>query len=423
MQNTPHDKQRLARFIVASGLTNLADGIALLAWAWVASLITRDALWIASVPIALRLPWFLFAIPAGIVTDRVDRRLLILAADLVRVLAFALAAVVLWAAMPLPPAVAQGLGQPLLFAGLMLAALVVGVAEVFRDTAAQTLVPSLVPDGMLERANGRLWAVEMVANAMLGPAVAALLIGWFVAAPFAVNTVSIALAVWLLAGIRGAFRARPRGQRDRWQVELAEGFGFLRAARTLRLLAWITGFWNLTFEMVMIALILHAQERIGLSAFAYGLVLAGGALGGVAGSIAAERIIRRIGPARAMQIAMVVSAVSFLGLGLAPGAVTLALVLGFSEFWGLVWNTVSVSFRQRAVPDLLRGRVNSLYRMLAWGMMPLGMFISGLTMRLAEPALGREAALLLPFWLAAGIMAAASFVAWHKLAAGFAQRG
>ncbi|MDP1669093.1 MFS transporter [Phaeovulum sp.] len=111
MQNTPYDSRRLARFIAASGLTNLADGIAVLAWAWVASLITRDALWIALAPIALRSPWFLFAIPAGIVTDRVDRRRLIFAADTVRVVAFALVTLVLWQALPLPPAAPRGLAQ------------------------------------------------------------------------------------------------------------------------------------------------------------------------------------------------------------------------------------------------------------------------------------------------------------------------
>ena len=139
MKNTPFDHRRLARFIAASGLTNLADGITVLAWAWVASLLTRDALWIASVPVALRLPWFLFAIPAGIVTDRVDRRAPHTAGGPLRVRGFCAAALMLWHAMPLPPAVDRGLGQPVLFAGLMAAALIVGVAEVFRDTAAQTL--------------------------------------------------------------------------------------------------------------------------------------------------------------------------------------------------------------------------------------------------------------------------------------------
>ena len=64
----------LGRFIAASGLANLADGIAVVVWAWVATLLTREPVLIALMPIALRLPWMLFALPAGIVTDRTDRR-------------------------------------------------------------------------------------------------------------------------------------------------------------------------------------------------------------------------------------------------------------------------------------------------------------------------------------------------------------
>ncbi|MGB3249174.1 MAG: MFS transporter, partial [Tabrizicola sp.] len=86
----------LQRFISASGMTNLADGIAVVAWGWIASLLTRDALLVALVPVALRLPWFLLALPAGLVTDRVDRRRLIIAMDAVRALAFLGAALALW---------------------------------------------------------------------------------------------------------------------------------------------------------------------------------------------------------------------------------------------------------------------------------------------------------------------------------------
>ena len=93
--------QPITRFIAASGLTNLADGVAVVAWAWAASLLTRDALLIALVPVALRLPWFLFAIPAGIVTDRMDWLRLIQTMDVVRGTAFAAAAVAIWAALPL----------------------------------------------------------------------------------------------------------------------------------------------------------------------------------------------------------------------------------------------------------------------------------------------------------------------------------
>jgi len=74
----------LQRFIAASGMTNLADGVAVVAWGWIASLLTRDALLVALVPVALPLPWALLALPAGPVQDRVDRRRLVTGRDALR---------------------------------------------------------------------------------------------------------------------------------------------------------------------------------------------------------------------------------------------------------------------------------------------------------------------------------------------------
>ena len=150
-------RQRLRQFISASGLTNLADGVAVVVWAWLASLMTREPVLIALMPVALRLPWFLFAIPAGIVTDRVDRRRLIVVMDAVRGSAF-LGVTLLLLAIPLQPAPDEGLAQPALFAAVFGLAVVVGFAEVFRDNAAQTMMPALVPKDALEYANGRLWS-------------------------------------------------------------------------------------------------------------------------------------------------------------------------------------------------------------------------------------------------------------------------
>jgi len=146
--------QSFKRFVAASGLTNLADGIAVVAWAWMASLLTRDSFLITLMPVALRLPWFIFAIPAGIITDHVDRRQLIMWIDVVRAIAFAIATVVIWQALPLADAPKTGLAHPTTFYVLMFTALLVGGAEVFRDNAAQTILPSLVEHSALERANG-----------------------------------------------------------------------------------------------------------------------------------------------------------------------------------------------------------------------------------------------------------------------------
>ena len=303
----------LARFIAASGLTNLGDGVALVAWAWAASLLTRDPLLVALVPVAQQAPWALLALIAGVVTDRMDRRRLILAMDLLRAAAFALVALALWWALPDTAPTFAGTAAPSLEAGppadaispsgaesvppsadpsrpddqaapssgvaslpaylaLLLGALLVGAAEVFRDNAAQTMLPAMVPHARLEAANGRLWAAELSGNALIGPPLGAALVAIALPLPFALNALAYGAAALVVLRIAGSFapgRTSPRP----WRTELAEGAGFLRARPLLVLLAVVTGLWNLFFQMASIALVLHAQEGLGLTAQAFGLVL------------------------------------------------------------------------------------------------------------------------------------------------------
>lgn len=409
----------LQRFISASGMTNLADGIAVVAWGWIASLLTRDALLVALVPVALRLPWALLALPAGLVTDRVDRRRLIIAMDALRALAFAGAAFALWLALPLGAAPGTGVSAPGLYAALLLAAFVVGGAEVFRDNAAQTMLPALVPPERLERANGQLWSAELLTNALIGPALGAFLIGLWLPLAFGLNALAYGGAMLLVAGLAGQFRAE-RSDRHGWRAELGEGFLFLRGIPLLKTLAWTTGFWNLFHQMIVIGVVLHAQENLGLSAQAYGLTLAGGAVGGIAGSLMGERIGKALGATRTMQWMLAASGPCFVAMALAPGAWTLGLCFAAMEFSGFVWNVVSVSTRQRLIPDGLLGRVNSLYRLLAWGMMPLGLVLSGLVVSLGETFVARDLALVLPFWVAGMGSFGVAAVVWSGIARGFA---
>ena len=409
----------LQRFIAASGMTNLADGIAVVAWGWVASLLTRDALLVALVPVALRLPWAVLALPAGLVTDRVDRRRLILAMDGLRATAFLAAGLSLWAALPLAVAPSEGVSNFGLYVALLLSALVVGGAEVFRDNAAQTMLPALVPSVQLERANGQLWSAELLTNALIGPALGAFLIGLWLPLAFGLNAVAYGMAMLLVAGLAGQFRA-VRAERRGWRAELDEGFTFLRGVPLLKTLAWTTGFWNLFHQMIVIGVVLHAQENLGLSAQAYGLTLAGGAVGGIAGSLLGERIGRALGPTRTMQWMLAASGPCFIGMALAPGAWTLGACFAAMEFTGFVWNVVSVSTRQRMIPDALLGRVNSLYRLLAWGMMPLGLVLSGLVVSAGELFLSRGAALVLPFWAAGLGSVLVTGAVWARIARGFA---
>jgi MFS family permease len=349
----------------------------------------------------------------------VDRRRLIVAMDGVRALAFAGTALALWAALPLAQAPTEGVSSPALYAAMLAAALVVGGAEVFRDNAAQTMLPALVPPKGLERANGQLWSAELLTNALIGPALGAVLIGLWLPLAFGVNAVAYGLAMLMVAGLVGQFKADRPDPRP-WRAELVEGFSYLRAQPLLRTLAWTTGFWNMFDQMVMIALVLHTQENLGLSAEAYGLMLAGGAVGGIAGSLLGERISKALGPVRTMCWALIVSPVGFVVIALAEGPLTVALAFAVMEFSGFVWNVVSVSTRQRMIPNAIMGRVNSIYRLLAWGMIPVGLVLSGVIVSLAELGLTRAEALVTPIWAAAGGSLVLILAVWGGIARGFA---
>ncbi|MBR9762933.1 MAG: MFS transporter [Rhodobacteraceae bacterium] len=416
----PQDPKTFRRFLLAAGLTNMGDGIATLAWTWLASALTRDPFLIALMPVALRLPWFLFAIPAGLVTDRVQRKRLLLAMDVTRGLAFGLAAACIWQELPLAAPPAEGASDPLLFTALALCALVIGMAEVFRDTAAQTVLPSIVDHGRLEHANARFSTVELVGNTLLGPALGAFLIGLALPLPFVVNAAAYLVAATILARLtiprRGAIPARRP-----WQQELAEGFRFLAAEPTLRLLAVFTGGFNLLHQMIVVGLVLHAQENLHLSAEAFGLVLSAGALGGIIGGVVAGHLVARFTGARVAQVSALCCGFAFALLLLVQGAVGLSVSLMLFSFFGLLWDTVSISFRQRAVPDAMLGRVNSLYRLCSWGMMPVGLALSGLSVDLAEEIVPRETALLAPFAIATLGVFLLTALGWRGIGRGFSR--
>lgn len=413
------------RFIAASGLTNLGDGIAIVAWGWIATQLTRDPLLIALVPVALKAPWFVFSLPAGIIVDRFDRRRLILSADILRTLAYATAALLIWLSLPFGTPPLRGTDRPEIFALIAICAVTVGIAEVLRDNAAQTMLPALVPDAQLERANGRLWSVEFVMNNFVGTAVAGLLLGVSLALPFGVNAAAMALAVALVAGLKGDFRADPETTtaRRHWREELREGIAFLLASPILRKLAILTGLFNFAFEAMMITMVLIVQERLGLGPLALSAIMASGGIGGVLAGLTNERFVNWLGRSRLLQCAMAGALVFPLAVLLSvPGLTGLAIICaGFfvSEFGGVLWNTVSVSYRQRHIPRRLLGRVNSAYRLFAIGMAPLGMLVAGMLMRFVGDVSTRELALLAPYALGLAVFIATILIYWTFLGRAF----
>jgi MFS family permease len=384
----------------ASAISNLGDGVSALAFPWLATLITRDPVLIALVAFAAKLPWLLFTIPAGVWTDRADRRRLMIQADTLRLLLTCGVLAVILSAPAFPVS-----HETLYIGALSALAFLLGTAEVVRDNTAQTVLPSIVNKQQLEQANSQIWSIEQVMGSFVGPPLAGLLIAYAVPAPFVLDALTFGLAAALVWCMRLSSAPAPAASRRRWTAEAREGIAWLWQHPMVLRLAVMLGCMNALTLMALTVLPLYAQELLGLNAAQYGLLITAEAAGGVAGGLICPAIAARLGASRALMLALPLMVLGWALIAAAPNVWVVAPALFAGMFAALLWNVVTVSYRQRLIPDPLLGRVNSLYRFFGWGMMPVGALAGGWAVTLAEPVLSRGQALQLPYLLAAGGMA------------------
>lgn len=354
------------RVIAASAASNLADGAFTIALPLVALSVTRSPGAFAAVTLVGRLPWLLFALPAGALADRLDRRTTMIAVNLVRAAAIGTLAVIV------------GSGQVDLWM-LYVIAFALGSGETLFDTAAQSILPSIVGPDQLDRANGRLYAVELTANQFIGPPLAAVVAGATLAGAVAISSALYLLAGIVLLTLAGSFRAH-RTEATTIRRDIATGVRYLANHRLLRLLAVVVGVSNLasTATIAILPLYLIDPGPIGLNEAGYGILLTTIAAGSVLGTFAVDNLHARLGTRRLL----ILATLSFPLFSLAPVASNSVVVIGVGLFTGgaisVGWNIVTVSIRQRIVPDELLGRVNAGYRLVAWGTMPLGAALGGI---------------------------------------------
>ncbi len=335
--------------------------------------------------------WLVFGLPSGALVDRWDRRRTMWICDAVRsVLAAGLAV-----------AVATGFASiPLL---VVVAFLLVATETLFYS-AGQSSLPAVVAPADLPRANGRIHATTVLGTGFVGPPAGAVLFGLAASAPFAVDAVSFGLAALLAARLRTDLRPAPHeGPRRTLAADIGEGWRWLWAHTELRTLMLLLTVWNLVEAGMFAVLVLWSLETLGLPEAGYGLLIATLAVGGVAGSVIAERVGRRLGSGRAIALSAAATVAAYAGLGLTSqpwAALLLMALVGLAAF---VWNVLTAAFRQSVVPGRLQGRVSSVYRFATWGAVSIGAVLGGAITSL----LGQRA----PFLLAALGLALACVVA------------
>jgi len=319
------------------------------------------------------LPFIIFTLPAGVWVDRMRRRPILIAGDVVRAL--------LLGSIPIAYVLdALTLGQ------LFVVGFLFGICTVFFDVAYQSYLPSLVERNQIIEGNSKLEITRSAAQ-IGGPGLGGVLIQVFTA-PYAVllDAVSFAASALAIFRIRAVEETPPTversdGKKSSMWKELKEGLRFVLSNPNLRAQAGCTSTSNFFSSVSFSIILVYAVRELDLSPGLIGFVFSLGALGGLAAALTATRISSRfgIGPTTIVMAAffgptMILYAVAPSGNAAVPLLVTAQLIFGFTV---VVYNIVQVSYRQAICPPRLQGRMNSVMRFIVWGTIPLGTLTGG----------------------------------------------
>jgi predicted MFS family arabinose efflux permease len=314
---------------------------------------------------ALTLPFILFAIPAGMLADRISRRWLMAGSEALR--ALALLAILLLISLHL-------LTLPL----LALSGFIAVCGTVAYSVAAPALVPSLVSSDLLPAANARIELARTVAFAS-GPALGGVLVGWIGAAPaFGFAAALSVVAVVLLSGIDEPTRA-PAPRRHPWQ-EIREGAAFVLHHPLLRPVFVTQFIFNTASFLVLAVFVPYAVRRLGLSATGVGTTLSMYGVGMVVGALSATRMMRwlpfgtviALGPVTGLVAAIVLALTSPVPSPLLAGLGFFLLGVG-----PILWVISTTTLRQSVTPPRLLGRVSAI-NIMSYGARPVGAALGAL---------------------------------------------
>lgn len=371
------------RLLGAFWTANLADGVMLAAAPLLVASLTGDPFLIALAAAVQHAPWLLLGLYVGVVADRVDRRALLVATNLVRVGVL----VVLGLAVT-----TDAVSVPM----VLVAFFALGVAECVHDTTSSTLLPMLVRPADLGIANARVMVGVMTINQLAGPPLGAALFVAGAAWPVAAQAVLLAAVVVQVARLRlpalhdlpggvpasggpgsGASGVRRRGFRSVAHDAL-EGLRWLRGNAPVRTLALTILTFNVTFGATWAILVVYAAEQLDLGELGFGILSASAAVGGLVGASAYGALERRFSLGAMMRVCLLYETAlhAILLATTVPAVAVVALALFGVE--ASVWGTTSTAVRQRAVPAGMQGRVTSVYLIGVRGGIVVGALVGGL---------------------------------------------
>ena len=396
---------RFALLWAASTTSALGSGLAVIAAPLYVASRTSSPLIVSGATGVAWLPWLLFALPGGVLVDRVDRRRLMVVIDWARVAAM----------LVLATAILTKHGS---IALLYAVAFVINTGEIVFRSASQAMIPAVVPRARLERANGWLLGGDTLMQGMLAGPMAGFLFAVAASIPFFVNAGTYVASAVLIGLVAGTYRSSPRpeaaaaGQgkapkaRGRSvRAEIAEGFRWLMGQRLLRTMAILIGLLNVTLTAATAVLVLLARERLGLGSVGYGLLFTCMAAGGILGSVIGDRLIGWVTATWTIRIGLLIEAGMHLALATSRNAYFIGFALFAFGVHGALWTIVGASLRQRLTPPEMLGRVGSTGLFVAAGGNCVGALLGGVV----ASSLGITA----PYWIGFAVAIIVSAATWR----------
>jgi MFS family permease len=326
---------------------------------------------LAGIAGALRtVPYVVFSLPVGALIDRWDRKRVMILCDAGRALALG----------SIPVALALG---RLTLVQLFAVSLVEGTLFVFFNIAEVACLPRVVPREQLPEATAQNQAI-FAASSLVGPSLAGVLYQARRMLPFVADAVSYAASVLSLALIRTDFQAERTESRKRLRAEIGEGLAWLWSHPLIRYIAFLTGGLNFVTAGFTLILIVILQGQ-GASPAVIGFVFAVQGIGSIAGAIVAVQLQRRMRFGPAILSSLWIWAALWPLFALAPSPLWMAVLVGLFAITGPLYDVVQFSYRMALIPDELQGRVNSVFRLLAFGFQPLGFALTGWLLQVIHP--------------------------------------
>jgi len=380
--------------LASSWVSNIGDGIALAAGPLLVASQTNEPFLVALAALMVWAPPLLFGLYAGALTDRLDRRRIVITVDLVRTVVLAVLATFI-------------VTERVSIAVVLAALFALGTAELFADNASSTLLPMIVDRDDLAIANSRLQTGFITVNQLAGPPIGAALFAVGSFWPFAAQGLMVLLGAVLISRLVLPHHSLDLEKRRPVREEIAEGFNWVLHHAAVRTLVLTIFTFNITFGAAWSVLVLYATQHLGLGAVGFGLVTTVGAVGGLAGVLAYGWITRHASLGNLMRIGLIIETLTHLGLALTSTpwvALAIFFVFGAHAF---VWGTTSITVRQRAVPTELQGRVGSVNLVGVFGGLVVGSGIGGL--------LAQHWGITAPFWFAFAGSAVFVVLIWRQL--------